>query len=327
MSQVIGILSGKGGVGKTTLVANLAAALANQFGRNVVVVDTNVNTAHLGLHLGLYEDLPVTLKEIVRKNMDVSYAIYLHPTIGIRILPAPLKSDGLNLTKSKLREITKELKKSYEFVILDCSPGLGKDAITAIAAMDSALVVMTPDFPSVVDALKTIQLLEKMNKKVLGIVVNKSNNERHELTEKEIESTCGVNVVENIPYDTKVSKSIAEGVPVVLLSPHSKASNAIKNIAAKLIGEDYTPTGIFERIKEAFSKPRLHEQKRIYIKPETSAGGKEEKIPKEKTIEMKNMDIMTKSLKRGLHDELKKEVLLRLKQRLVEKHGKNKRSN
>lgn len=257
MPEVIGILSGKGGVGKTTLASNLGAALTDSFKKNIIILDSNVNSSHLGMHLGMYEDLPVTLREVVRENVPVAYATYVHPATGIRIVPAPLNSGNLSITPKKLREVSSKLAQEYNLVIMDCAPGLGKEVVTSVAAMDSALIVTTPDFPAVTDALKTIDLLRKMNKKVLGIVINKVRDEKYELTPSEIESTCGVNIVAIIPEDKSVPRGIAGGIPSVLLSPFSVSSENFKYLAGKLVGEKYRPAGLFTRVRSAFSGPRF----------------------------------------------------------------------
>jgi septum site-determining protein MinD len=257
MSEVVGILSGKGGVGKTTVTANLGAALTDDFKKNVLILDSNLNSSHLGLHFGMYQDLPVTMRDILKQNVPVTYAIYVHPGTGIRILPAPLNGGHVNLNSRSLKEISARLTQDYNLVLMDCAPGLGKEVVTSVSAMDSALIVTTPDFPAVTDALKTIDLLRKMNKKVLGIVVNKLRGEKYELTKSEIESTCGVNVISFVPEDKSVPHGIANGTPSVLLSPYSRSSESFKRLAAKISGERYRSAGMIDRLKFAFSGPRF----------------------------------------------------------------------
>ena len=96
----IGILSGKGGVGKTTLTSNLGAAMTRVFGKRVVIVDSNVRTSHLGLHLGLYEDLPLSLRDVLNNDVHPAYAIYVHPQTGIRVLPSTLGGENINLANN-----------------------------------------------------------------------------------------------------------------------------------------------------------------------------------------------------------------------------------
>lgn len=248
-ANVIGVLSGKGGVGKTTVVANLGAALASKFHKKVLLIDSSVKTSHLGLHLGLYEELPVTLKEVLLKKVPVMYAIFFHPTTGVRLLPAPLKGD-VNL--KRMNGIIEELGNAYDPIVVDCAPGLGKDVVLAVKSIDKVLLVTTPDLPSVTDVLKTIDLVKKLKKDIIGIVLNRVRNEKHELTVEEIESTCGYDVVSVIPETNKIPESIAEGVPLVMNSSCSAAVE-LKKLAAGLIGAGYQPDGFLYRLKKLFS--------------------------------------------------------------------------
>ena len=91
MARVIGIVSGKGGVGKTTLASNLGIALS-KFGRNVTLVDCNVTTSHLGFYFGLY-DYPVTLNQVLKGEASLESATYF--SNGVKIIPASLELDDL----------------------------------------------------------------------------------------------------------------------------------------------------------------------------------------------------------------------------------------
>lgn len=318
MAQVIGILSGKGGVGKTSVVANIGAALTDEFNKNVIILDANLNSSHLGLHLGMYEDLPITLREVVKKNMPISYAIYVHPSTGIRIVPAALSGDGVSLTTSKLRNITKKLARDYELIIVDCPPGLGRESVIAASAIDSGIIVTTPDFPAVADALKTVQLLQRMGKKIIGIVVNKYKGEKYELTIPEIESTCGVKAIAVIPDDSHVPQGISEGIPVVLLSPYSKASTAFKKLAGTLIGIEYRSSGIFDIFKSLFTKPKIKEQLQAEPEPATPQKQGRQEVARRIKREAHDVEEISGQLKSEIREELKKEIMEKLKRRLGE---------
>lgn len=239
MARVIGILSGKGGVGKTTLVANIGTALSQDFGRDVVVLDANANSPHLGLHMGSYEELPREFGE---------YA----PEVSEKNARARKNLFAATPQPGKLRGAIKKLSQEHEFVIVDFPPGLGREVVTAANAIDAGLVVTTPDFPALVAALKTMFLLEKMNKKVLGLVVNKRRGDKHELTLKEIESACARKVVAVVPEDKKVSEGIARGLPVVMLSPQSDSSMALKEFAGKLVGQEYKSKKFLDFVRKIF---------------------------------------------------------------------------
>jgi septum site-determining protein MinD len=250
LSKVIGILSGKGGVGKTTLVANLAASLTNDFKKNVIILDSNVTTSHLGLHLGLYEDLPVTLREVINRKSPIDYAIYIHPQTGIRLLPAPLNNKDMKFDLDRFQSIIDTLKKNYDIVLVDTAPGLGKEAIVATNVIDEGIIVTTPDIPSVTDALKTIDLLRRLKKNITGFVINRKKNEKYELSAEEISSNLECNLLSIIPEDNKVPISISRGIPLVIMDGNSSASIAIKILAGDLVNEKYQPKGFVYSLKK-----------------------------------------------------------------------------
>jgi septum site-determining protein MinD len=94
--RVISILSGKGGVGKTTTVANLGLALSMVFNKKVVLLDGNSTTPDLGLHLGMYS-FPHTLEDVLMGKVSITEALYHHPQ-GISILPPPCPLTPRRLT-------------------------------------------------------------------------------------------------------------------------------------------------------------------------------------------------------------------------------------
>ena len=321
MSRVIGVLSGKGGVGKTTVVANLGAALTNIFNQNVLIFDSNISTSHLGLHLGMYEDLPVTLREVLKGQESVLHAVHVHPSTGIRLLPAPLSGDGLNLTKNKCCQLVDEVKNNYDMVILDCAPGLGKEVMTQISAIDEALIITTPDLPALTDAIKTAEIVTKMGKKVAGIVLNRHSNSKYELTTKEIESTINYSIIGTVPDDKRVPESIFKGVPVVMSFPSSPASLAMKRLGATLIGVEYRGTGFLERVKQLFGKraratapPGIAEQQ---TSPEPAEP--EPPVPEDeaqsKEAEVEDVGKLREGLRSEIREELKRKVAKRLEER------------
>lgn len=245
---VIGVLSGKGGVGKTTVTSNLASALAREYNRVVMVLDTNTYSSHIRLHFGVYEDVPFTLHDIVKKKEYGDY-VYSHGPAGVELIPtsATVKNVGVK----KLNALVHKLANSkYDYVIIDCAPGFGKDVKTAIKACDELLIVTTPNIPDVEDAMKIIELLKIMKKKIKGFVLNRAKEERYELTPEQVEETLGVPMLAVIPEDDKVPESIAAGVPVITYAKYSDASIEIKKLAAKISGDEYKPASAWARLKD-----------------------------------------------------------------------------
>ena len=312
--SIIGLLSGKGGVGKTTITANLGAALTDTFKKNVVIFDMNIHTSNLGLHLGMYEDPPITLREILKRNASITRAIYIHPSTGIRIIPAPLNGDSGRITITKAKKLVNQIKNNYEMVLLDCAPGLGKEVITAISAIDEALVVTTPDIPAVTDLMKTIDILKKMKKNILGIVLNRCENRSYMLTQNEVESTCGCKVIAKIPEDVKIPISISRGIPAILLYPNSSASKSLKNLAGYLVGEIYHEESVWERIKNLIG---LGKHLPLIKKEKIKTQGKKE----DRKMEISDLKKMKKELMKEVKEEFKKEIIEKVKERLSEEYA------
>ena len=160
MTRIITITSGKGGVGKTTSAINIGAAL-NSFGKEVIIVDANLTTPNVGLHLGA-PMVPVSLNHVLSGKAKISDAIYEHES-GTKIIPSSLSVKELRqLNHGKLKEVSKKLKKLADIVILDSAAGLGEEAIAGMEAADDIIIVTNADILAVTDALKTSKLVEQL---------------------------------------------------------------------------------------------------------------------------------------------------------------------
>jgi len=247
MGKLITIASGKGGVGKTTTSINLGAAI-NSFGKEVIVVDANLTTPNVGLHLGA-PIVPISLNHILSGKAKISEAIYEHES-GTKIIPSSLSINEMkNLDQSKLKEIGKKLRKMADIVIFDCAAGLGEEAITAMEAADELILVTNPEIPAVTDALKTSKMLEQMNKNVRGIIVTRTKNTKTEMPIPNIQEMLEMNILGVIPEDARVQSSLMIKDALIHTFPKSKASREYKRIAAKIIGHNYEEKiGFWDRI-------------------------------------------------------------------------------
>jgi septum site-determining protein MinD len=237
MTRIISVLSGKGGVGKTTLVSNLGAALVKK-GKNIIILDGNVTTPNLSLHLGI-PFYPVTLHDVLNKKAPIEAAIYHHES-GLRIIPASLSYEAVkDVDMERFQAVLMKLLGKADIVIVDAAAGLGKEALAAINVADELIVVTNPDLPAVTDALKTIKIAEEKGTKILGVVVNRVRGLRHELSLNEIKSILEVPIIAAVPEDLAVPRSIAKRIPVVHHKPNSKASLEFHRLAARIIGEPW----------------------------------------------------------------------------------------
>ena len=234
--KIIGVVSGKGGVGKTVSAVNLALAL-HQFGEDVVVVDADTSASNLGMHLGI-NSCPNNLYEVLMGHTSVDKSIYLHST-GLKILPSAIDLKSLDANVSKLRSVLKSIPNKY--VIVDAPPGLDAVSRTILDACDEILLVTNPEMPIVTNAVKVARVAQELDKTMLGVLVNRTQGVLWELTPKEIELMCELSIVGIIPEDANIKKSIYNKYPVLVQSPYSKSSIAYKELAAKLLGGTYNP--------------------------------------------------------------------------------------
>jgi len=237
MSKLITITSGKGGVGKTTTAINLGAAL-NAFGKDVVVLDANLTTPNIGLHLGA-PLVPVSLNQVLSGKANVIDAIYEHES-GTKIVPSSLSVKDLeSINAKRLKEVGKRLKKIADYVIYDSAAGLGEEAIASIDSSDELIIVTNPEIPAVTDALKTSKVIEQMGKKIRGVIVTRVRNSKSEMSVDNIKEMLELPVLGIIPEDESAQEALAMRDALIHTHPKSQAAKAYKRIAAKIAGINY----------------------------------------------------------------------------------------
>ena len=240
MVKVLGIVSGKGGVGKTTIAINLGLVL-NNHGRKVVVVDGDLQKPDLGLNLGVsLEALKKhSIHSAISEGKGLDQLVFIHDS-GLKFIPGDPNISGF----SKIEKSILEDMKSSELVILDNPPGFGKDAKEAIGICDAVIVVVTPDVPAVQAAMKTI----KMAKLVLGVVVNRAR--AGSLSPQEISGLLELPVLATIPDDKRFGLGAPH--PVVFMYPESELASGYKELAGHILGEKYV--AIQEKKESTFNK-------------------------------------------------------------------------
>ncbi|MBO8182295.1 MAG: P-loop NTPase [Archaeoglobus sp.] len=253
MARIITVASGKGGVGKTVLAANIGITLS-LYGKDVTILDADIAMANLELILGM-EGMPITLQHVLSGEASVEEAIYTGPG-GVKIVPAGISLEGLRKVNPDLLEnVLLSILERTEILILDAPAGLEKSAIIALASANELLLVVNPEISSITDGLKTKMVAERLGTRLLGIVVNRVTSSGIDMAKKEIEAILEGRVIAVIPEDPEVRKSAAFGQPVVLRTPNSPAARAIKQLAAKIGGVKYVEE--YAEVKESPIKKLL----------------------------------------------------------------------
>ncbi|OPY37607.1 MAG: cell division inhibitor MinD [Methanoregula sp. PtaU1.Bin051] len=259
MVKVYTIASGKGGTGKTTVSVNLGTMLS-QLGKETFLMDADIGMANVGLVLGL-QDAPVTLHEILAGKGALNDAIYNGPA-GLKIIPSGLSLQGFQQADPfRIQDVMSEIVNRCEFLLIDAPAGISKDGVVPLAVADEVILVVNPELPSIVDALKTKILTEVVGGHVLGTVVNRVDQDKAGVITKKMEKSLGVKVIGIIPEDANVRRAASAKTPIVIKYPASPASLAFKRIASGLIGaaykEESAPVrkeGFIERFSKALFK-------------------------------------------------------------------------
>ncbi len=237
MKKVIVITSGKGGVGKTTTAINLGAAM-NYFGKDILIIDGNLTTPNVGIHLNSPE-VPVNLNHVLLGKADPFEAVYEHES-GIKIMPSSLSINELKkIRPEKIKDFKEDFKKVSEYVIVDSAAGLGEEALSIFGVADELIIVTNPEMPAITDALKTIKIAEQMKKPVMGVIVTRVKRNDIEMGSEIVKEMLEVPILGMIPEDTSVSKSLSMKDAVVHTSPKSNAARAYKEIAARILDVNY----------------------------------------------------------------------------------------
>lgn len=237
MAKVIVITSGKGGVGKTTSTINLGAAF-NHFGHDVLILDANISTPNVGIHLGSPE-VPININHVLNQRAEIEEAIYEHNS-GMKIIPASLSINELKKTRpEKLKDIKKDFDEISQIVLVDSAAGLGNEAQSAIEMADEIIIITNPEMPAITDALKAIKFAEQKKKKVLGVIITRVRKDRVEMSPEVVKEMLEIPILGMIPEDRTITKSLNLRGPVVLTHPKSKPARAYKEIAARIINHPY----------------------------------------------------------------------------------------
>ncbi|MBU2053347.1 MAG: AAA family ATPase [Nanoarchaeota archaeon] len=234
--KTIGIISLKGGVGKTSIVVALGSAIAD-FGKSVLLIDGNLSAPNLGLHLNIV-DPEVTLNHVLAGKSNVRDAV--HNVGKVDVIPSSL-FERFQINPLKLRDKIKNLKRKYDYILIDSSPALNEETLAAMLASDGIFVVSTPDYPTLSTTLKAAKLAKQRGTPIEGIILNKVHNKNFELSVDDIEKTTEIPIMAVIPHDINILKALSEFTPSTIHKPKSEASEEYKKLAATLIGEKYKP--------------------------------------------------------------------------------------
>lgn len=259
MGEVIVITSGKGGVGKTTTTANIGTGLA-AMGHKVVLVDTDIGLRNLDVVLGLENRIVYDIVDVTQGNCRMKQALIKDKRFeGLHLLPAAQTKDKTAVKPSEMKKLTAELKKEFEYVIIDCPAGIEQGFKNAIAGAEKAIVVTTPEVSAVRDADRIIGLLEAADLRQPKLIVNrlrpKMVKQGDMMGIEDMIDILAIDLLGVVPEDEVIVVSTNKGEPAVL-DMNSKAGEAYRNIAKRITGEDVplmnleAEEGLINRLKK-----------------------------------------------------------------------------
>jgi septum site-determining protein MinD len=239
-AQVITITSGKGGVGKTTAVANLAVALALE-GAKVVCIDGDIGLRNLDVILGLENRIVYDIVDVIEGRCRLKQAMIRDKKLPeLYLIPAAQTRDKNAVSPSDMNRLIKDLRNECDFVLIDSPAGIERGFKNAIAPADRVLVVTNPEVSAVRDADRVIGILEAEEKGPAALIINRLNPilvKNHDmLSADDVLDLLAVELIGIVPEDENVIISSNRGAPVAL-DPKSRAGQAFRNIAKRLRGE------------------------------------------------------------------------------------------
>jgi flagellar biosynthesis protein FlhG len=247
--RVLAVTSGKGGVGKTNIVTNLAIALARQ-GARVLVLDGDLGLANVDLLLGIAPQYD--LQDAILGDRSLEDIVIEGPD-GIRVVPASSGVEELaNLdeyrTECLLRSLT-SLEEDVDLILIDAPSGIGTHAVALSQAADEIVVVTTPEPTSFSDAYAMIKVLSQRPLKCTpALLVNQANSENEALeVSRRVQSVAKRFLNLEVPYwgfvlaDESVPKSVVRQEPFLSTYPYSPASSCIMRLARRVLGQSPGP--------------------------------------------------------------------------------------
>lgn len=240
-AQVVTVTSGKGGVGKTTAVANLAVALASN-GSKVVCIDGDIGLRNLDVILGLENRIVYDIVDVIEGRCRLKQAMIKDKRLpNLYLIPAAQTRDKNAVSASDMNRLAKDLRSECDFVLIDSPAGIERGFKNAIAPADRVLVVTNPEVSAVRDADRVIGILEAEEKGPGSLIINRLNpilvKKQDMLSADDVLDLLAVELIGIVPEDEGVLIGSNRGAPVAA-DPKSRAGQAFRNIARRLNGEN-----------------------------------------------------------------------------------------
>lgn len=260
------VTSGKGGVGKTTVTANLGMALALR-GNKVCVIDSDIGLRNLDVVMGLESRIVYDLVDVIEETCRPKQALIKHKKAeGLFLLPASQTRNKDAVTPDQMKNLLAKLRseEQFDYVLVDSPAGIERGFRNAVAGVDEALIVTTSEISAIRDADRIIGLLQADEMYEPKLIINRLSVEMVKkgdmMDQDDIVDILAIELIGIVPEDPTIIISTNVGTPIVLTDmEESGAAGAFRRIARRIEGENVpiSPTGEFEtgimtRLKKLF---------------------------------------------------------------------------
>ncbi|CAK7069016.1 septum site-determining protein MinD [Tissierella carlieri] len=241
LGTAIVITSGKGGVGKTTTSANIGTGLAI-LGKSVVVVDADIGLRNLDVVMGLENRIVYDIVDVVEKNCRLKQALIRDKRYEkLYLLPAAQTKDKSAVSPEQMLDLVNDLKKDFDYIIIDSPAGIEQGFQNSIAGADIALIVTTPEISAVRDADRVIGLLESKGLHNPKLIINRIRQEMVKrgdmMNMDDIIDILAIDLLGIVPDDEAIVISTNKGEPVVI-DEKALSGKAYRNITRRIIGDE-----------------------------------------------------------------------------------------
>jgi len=240
-AKIVTVTSGKGGVGKTTAVANIAVALASS-GARVCCVDGDIGLRNLDVVMGLENRIVYDLVDVIEGRCRLRQAMIRDKRFSeLYLIPAAQTRDKSAVSPSDMVRLGDELRAEVDWVLIDSPAGIERGFRYAIAPADQVLVITNPEVSAVRDADRVIGILEAEEKGTPSLIINRLNPnmvKNHDmLSADDVIDLLAIRLIGIIPEDENIIVGTNRGTPIAL-EAKSQTGEAFRNIALRLQGKD-----------------------------------------------------------------------------------------
>ncbi|MDE7262659.1 MAG: septum site-determining protein MinD [Oscillospiraceae bacterium] len=239
MGQVIAVVSGKGGTGKTSFTANVGMALA-QMGHPTLCLDCDVGLRNLDILLAMTDRAMMDFTDVMTGRCTLEEAAVQHPLQkNLYLLTAPARIGTADIRREDFRGIFPEIRERFDYCLVDAPAGLGAGFQLALVGADRAVVVTTTEESSLRDAQRTVMELHNMPSGCLHLIVNRCKKKLlrslHQTIDDAIDK-AGLPLLGVVPEDETMPLYAGRGTPL-LMTNNDCAAKAYRNIARRIDGQ------------------------------------------------------------------------------------------